>query len=367
MKLTVIQTLPALNAGGVERGTLEVAAELVRRGHRSIVISAGGRMVEKLLEQGSEHITLPLGKKSPFTFRYIFRLRRIIRESGAHILHTRSRLPAWLSYLAWKGLPEGSRPRFITTVHGPYTVNAYSRIMTRGETVIAISEFIKDYILKNYPQCDPDNIVVVPRGVAAEEFPYGFTPAANWIQQWQQQQPQLRNKFIITLPARITRWKGQADFVEVIAKLQASGLPVHGLVAGGAERRQQSFLQELKSRVTTLGANDSITFLDHRSDLREVMGVSDVVLSLAKEPEAFGRTALEALSLGKPVIAYDHGGAHEVLDAIFAEGLVPANDINSAVDKIRSFYQARPCVPQKNPFTLEKMLNNILSLYEKSV
>src|SRR5690242_2595123 len=122
-RLTVIQTLPALNTGGVERGTLEVAAELVKRGHRSIVVSAGGELLEELVHNGSEHIALSVGNKSLLTLRHIPLLRRILGESGATIVHARSRLPAWISYLAWKGMDPASRPRFVTSVHGPYSVN----------------------------------------------------------------------------------------------------------------------------------------------------------------------------------------------------------------------------------------------------
>ncbi|MCG8323936.1 MAG: glycosyltransferase, partial [Thiotrichales bacterium] len=140
MPLSVIQALPALEVGGVERGTLEVAAELAARGHRSIVISSGGRLVSELARAGSEHINCPIGKKSLLTFRHVFTLREIFRRQNIDIVHARSRLPAWLCWLALRGMPADRRPAFITTVHGPYSVNAYSRIMCYGKHVIAISE-----------------------------------------------------------------------------------------------------------------------------------------------------------------------------------------------------------------------------------
>lgn len=143
MKPTVLQILPELDCGGVERGTLDVAAELVRRGHRSIVVSGPGRLVPQLIAEGSEHINLPVGKKSIFSARLIPMLRKLFLEQQIDIIHARSRLPAWLAYLAWKKLDPLNRPAFITTVHGPYSVNRYSKIMTRGERVIAISEYIK--------------------------------------------------------------------------------------------------------------------------------------------------------------------------------------------------------------------------------
>lgn len=363
MKLTVIQTLPALEAGGVERGAVDLAGELVRRGHRSIVISAGGRLLHELVATGSEHIVLPIGKKSPASLLLIKKLRRIFQHSNANILHSRSRLPAWLSYLAWRKMNAGARPRFVTSVHGPYSVNRYSRIMTRGERVIAISEFIKNYIKDNYADVDMDKVSVIPRGISPDKFPYRHRPSAQWLRDWRQQQPQLQNRFIITLPARITRWKGQQDFIVLIARLKQANINVHGIIAGGAERRRQAYLGQLKSLAVSLAVEKDISFLGHRDDLKEVMSVSSLVMSLAREPEAFGRTALEALGLGVPVIAYDHGGASEVLKEIFPQGLVTPFDIAAATARAQDFYSHPRVVPAHMPFTLSRMLNSTIDLY----
>lgn len=365
MQLTVLQTLPALEVGGVERGTLEVASALVKSGHRSIVVSAGGQLVKQLVDQGSEHILLPVGKKSFFTLRYIKQLRELLITEKVSVLHSRSRMPAWISYLAWKYMDPVTRPRFITTVHGPYTVNRYSRIMTSGERVIAISEYIRDYILQNYPETDDKKIRVIHRGVSPDEFPRGYQPTPEWLTKWTQQHPELADKYIVTLPARVTRWKGHEDFLEIIRMASARGLPVHGLVAGGPHRGKEAFFNSLINSTAKSGLDSHLTFLGHRNDLKDIMAISDVVFSLAKDPEAFGRTALEALSIGRPVIAYNHGGAREVLNEIFPEGLVTPNDINSASTKLEGFIQSRPVVKKNNPFTLDRMLTKIIALYEE--
>jgi glycosyltransferase involved in cell wall biosynthesis len=349
-RLTVIQVLPALEAGGVERGTVEVAAELARRGHRALVISRGGRLVQELQDAGAEHLALDIGAKSPFTLRHVVRLRRLFCQ-GVHIVHARSRLPAWISYLALRGLDPASRPVFITSVHGPYTVNAYSRIMTRGEVVIAISGFIHDYIRENYPGTDPARITVIPRGVDPVRFPYGYRPPPDWQARWQSGTPPLAGRYVLSLPARITRWKGQEDFLRLITALRGRGLDACGLVVGGTEPRRRRFLRELQA-------------LGHRDDLREIMSVSDIVFSLSREPEAFGRTSLEALSLGVPVIAYDHGGAGEVLQAIFPAGRVTPGNHEAAAALAAEFLQRRPVVPDRNPFTLQRMLAATIEVYE---
>lgn len=362
--LTVLQTLPALETGGVERGTVEVAGELVRRGHRALVMSAGGALTADLLRTGARHYAWPIGKKSPMTLLLVRKLRGFLTEQKVDILHARSRLPAWVSYLAWNKMPMETRPVFITTVHGPYSVNRYSEIMTRGQRVIAVSEFIRDYILENYSGVEPGKISVIPRGVDPRCFPDGFTPAEAWLERWWETCPQAQGKALITLPGRITRWKGHTDFIDIMTALKRDRSDIHGLIAGDAHPDRQGFLRQLRRMVTNRGLQDDVTFLGHRDDLREVLSVSAVVLSLANEPEAFGRTALEALSLGRPVIAYGHGGAREVLSELLPDGLVAPGDIAAAAGKILAFLKSPPSIAANRSYTLEQMLNKTLALYE---
>jgi glycosyltransferase involved in cell wall biosynthesis len=364
LKPTILQILPELDCGGVERGTLEVAAELVHRGHRSIVVSGPGQMVSQLVSEGSEHIDLPVGKKSIFTaIKLIPVLRKIFKQKQIDVIHARSRLPAWIAYLAWEKMDVRTRPKFVTTVHGPYTVNRYSKIMVSGERIIAISHYIKDYILDNYPDTDENKIDIIHRGISKEKFPYAFKPSAEWLSNWNAEHPELINKFIITLPGRITRWKGHNDFIDIIIKAKNDGLDIHGVFAGGTDPGKDKYLNELKSIIASNGMDNYFTFLGQRNDIKEIMSVSDIVLSLAKTPEAFGRTALEALCLGVPVIAYDHGGAKEVLAEMFPEGkAIPlnTNDVNSIINK---FHQSMPKVNDQEAFTLSVMLDKTISIY----
>ncbi|MDB9752214.1 glycosyltransferase family 4 protein [Gammaproteobacteria bacterium] len=367
MTLTVVQVLPALEVGGVERGTLEIASGLVKAGHRSIVISGGGRLVDTLVLEGSQHFNWTIGKKSLFTFILAIKLRKLLIRESVDILHVRSRMPAWVCYLALRSIKENKRPRFICTVHGPYSVNRYSKIMTKGDDVIVISEFIKDYVLDNYTETAEEKLSIIHRGVDAKEFPYNYSPNDSWIKEWNKNYASLKDKFIITLPARITRWKGQEDFLLIISALKKLGVPIHGLIAGGAHIRRIKFLKSLKKQVIELGLENEIDFIGHRDDLKEIMAISDIVLSLAKKPEAFGRTALESLSLGTPVVAYDHGGASEVLNTLFPCGLTPNNNIANATKKIASLYKTSTTISMKNPFTRQAMIEKTIKLYEKSV
>lgn len=364
-KLTVVQMLPALESGGVERGTLEIGAELVRQGHRSIVISAGGRLVKQLEREGSEHLAWDVGRKRLSTLRYVRKVRKFLAGNKVDILHLRSRLPAWIGYLAWRGMPHGNRPRLITTVHGPYTVNRYSAVMTKGERVIAVSEMIRDYITSNYAAVDPSGIRVIHRGVDPAEFPRGYRPNAAWLADWYRKFPQTQDVPLVVLPARLTRWKGQEDLLQIMCRLKERNIPAVGVLVGGAHPRRQGFLTELQEQVAKLDLNDHVVFAGHRSDIREVLSIASVVLSLSREPEAFGRTTLEALSLGVPVLGYAHGGVAEQLQVILPEGAIPVGDVEGVAGKLEDWLAHPPVVPAQQPFTLDAMRAKTLGIYEE--
>ncbi|MCL7744779.1 glycosyltransferase family 4 protein [Guyparkeria hydrothermalis] len=357
--------LPALDGGGVERGTLEIAEALVRAGHRAIVISEGGRLVEELEALGAEHVTLPVGRKSLLTLRYIPTVRRLLRDEDVDILHLRSRLPAWIGYLAWRGMKPASRPRLVTTVHGAYTPGRYSAVMTKGERVIAVSDSIVRYIREHYPDVDPERIVRFYRGIDPADYYPAFRPDAAWRERFFAEHPTLADRWLITLPGRITQLKGHRDLLEIVAGLKARGVPVHALLAGGVHPRRQAYWQDIQARITELGLAEDITWLGPRRDLREILAISDVVLSLTRKPESFGRTVTEALALGRPVLGYDHGGVGEQLERVYPEGRVPPGDIEAAVDRLAQWWHdGVPSVTEGVPFTLDRMQDETLALYQ---
>ncbi len=359
--LCVAQILPALEEGGVERGTLEIAGALVKHGHRALVISAGGRMVDTLTRLGAEHIHLPVGAKSPLTLRFVPKLRRLLMERQVDILHARSRLPAWVAYLAWRGMPVASRARFVTTVHGLYSVNAYSAVMTRGERVIAVSEAVRRYLQDNYPKLDPGKIELIHRGVDDARFYPGYKPSAEWAARFEAEFPQVKDKFVVTLAGRLSRLKGHEDFLELIATLMGRGIPVHGLVVGGEQGRRR-YAAEIKAAAEQ--SRLPVTFTGTRDDLRDIFSMSGVVVSLSRKPESFGRTVNEALALGVPVVGYDHGGVGEILSAMFPQGAVPTGNARAAADAIEHIHKKGLRVERSNAFPLSHMLDSTIRLYE---
>lgn len=364
-KLTVLQLLPALESGGVERGTLEVAHALVEHGHRALVMSAGGRLVDSLLASGAEHFAWPIGKKSLKTLLLVGKLRKFMLKQNVDIIHARSRVPAWIAWLAWRGMNPATRPRFVTTVHGIYGVNRYSRIMTQGERVIAVSNTVRDYILREYPDTPPWRIQVIHRGVDGQDYPHGWKPDPAWQQAFFAQFPRAAGKQLLTLPGRITRLKGHENFVELVARLKRRGLPVHGLIVGGASSSKRRYLQKLRYRVRSMGLAADISFTGQRDDLKNILAISSLVLSLSTQPESFGRTTLEALRLGVPTAGFDHGGVGEILRTVYPSGLLPMDRIDEACQRIVQLLQGPESVPADDFFPLQAMLDQTLDLYEQ--
>ncbi len=363
-KLTVLQLLPTLESGGVERGTLEVAQALVERGHRALVMSGGGRLVAPLIALGAEHFEWPIGRKSLKTLLLVRKLRRFLQDQKVDLVHARSRIPAWIAYLTWRGMNPRTRPRFVTTVHGLYGVNRYSGIMTRGEAVIAVSETVRDYILREYPDTPAAHIHVIPRGVDGAAYPHGWKPDATWQNTFFSQFPRAAGKRVLTLPGRITRLKGHEDFIELVARLKRRGLPVHGLIVGGASPSKQRYLQKLRYRVRSMGLEADISFTGQRDDLKHILAISSLVLSLSTQPESFGRTTLEALRLGVPTAGYDHGGVGEILRAVYPAGLLRIGRIDDTCRQIVQLLQESEPVPAGDFFPLRAMLDQTVGLYE---
>ncbi len=364
-RLCVAQILPALNSGGVERGTVEITEALTRAGHRALVISAGGELVDAIEQCGGEHITLPVGDKSLFKLGLVLKLKQLMRDEHVEIVHPRSRWPAWLSWFAWRTLPVNQRPHFVTTVHGFYSVNAYSSIMTRGEKVICVSQSIYEYVQTHYPRCAREQLVVIPRGIDQSVFKYDFKPSTHWLSQWRKDFPQLEGREILLLPGRITRLKGHHDFINLITGLIAAGRNVHGLILGGEDPNRQQYAQELRQAVITAGLEDRIDFLGSRSDVREIMAASQIVLSLSTQPESFGRTTLEALSLGRPVIGYAHGGVDEILSHLYPIGGTVVGDLEALINKTIGLLEQPVQVEPTNSFDLSQMQDKTLDLYQQ--
>jgi glycosyltransferase involved in cell wall biosynthesis len=360
--LTVVQLLPALNAGGVERSTLEIGAALAVAGHRSIAISAPGRLVNQFVAQGSEHIALDIGRKSLLTLRHIRTLRRLFAELKPDIVHARSRLPAWLGWRALKGLPE-PRPHFVTTVHGLNSPGRYSAILTRGERVICVSNTLRDYVLKHYAELDPARITVIPRGIDPLEFPRGYQPDAEWRARFRKEFPKLAGGSLLTLSGRGTRLKGHRDAIELLSALRARNVDARLLMLGAREAGREAYIAEIETLAAQRGVAEHLAITAPRSDVRDVYAVSDLILQLSTQPESFGRTVIEALALGRPVLGYAHGGVGELLAELYPVGTVPLSDASALAMRAIELLRAPSPVAPLTRYRLSDMQTATLNLY----
>lgn len=358
--MKVVQVLPALEGGGVERGTLEIARALVAAGHDSIVISAGGAMVAALEGEGSRHVTMPIGEKRPATFALVAQLRRWLADERPDVMHVRSRMPGWICWYAWKEMDRHHRPRYVATLHGLHSVSIYSRIVTKAEHVIVVSDTAREYLETNFPGKDQRLVHRIHRGVDRAQYPFGFEPSREWLQDWHTEYPSLEHKRLITLPGRITRLKGHLDFADVMRSVQEQRTDVVGLVVGGVDPSHTSYRDEISAR------NPDLVFTGARRDLREILAISAASVSFSIRPESFGRTVVESLSLGTPVVGYDHGGVGEILATVFPRGRIPLGDRTAAVERLIALLDGEVDEPiaAEHPFELDAMCRQTLDLYE---
>jgi glycosyltransferase involved in cell wall biosynthesis len=282
-----------------------------------------------------------------------------VKELDPDVVHARSRVPAWLTYLANKKL----RIPFVTTVHGFNSVSAYSAIMTKSDSVICVSGAIKSYIQEHY-HTEEKKITVIPRGIDLEKFnPVNIDKA--FVENFKAEYV-LEDKRIITTVGRITQLKDHQTFIRAIALLKKNDPSIVGLIVGGVRNDKQEYFDSLKTLVKELDLDENIIFTGSQSKVAEIYALSDVVVSSSKKPESFGRSVAEALALNTPVVATNHGG---VLDIII-EGengfFYPVDDEESLAKKILKSralkFNGYNYIT--NHFSLEKMINKTIAVYE---
>lgn len=363
----VVQALVSLNLGGSELVATELSEYLTARGHRVTVIATSGPLNARIAACGADHLNWPIGRKRFGTLRYIARLSQWLDHNQADILHVHSRLPAWICRLAIARLEPSVRPAFITSMHGHYSVSRYSAVMASGDTVIAVSDAIREYTLHNYVSTDPKRVITIHGGIDRGAFPHGHRPDAAWFRAAFQEFPELKNRRWLCLPGRLSRYKGHVDFIELLSRLQDRIPDLHGVIVGKA-RPGSRYRDELEGLAERYGVLDRITFTGARTDMRDWLAASEIVFSLcADPPEAFGRTVPEALHLGVPVIGWDHGGVREVLAEIFPRGAVPPGDRDSLTERTLSFLETHPTVQPSAAFGLRESMDRTLTVYQSAL
>lgn len=360
--MKIVQLLPELNEGGVERGVVELNREFIGRGHESIVISRGGRLVEQIEQEGGEHFTFDVCSKNPLTVpARVLGLRRLLRELQPTIVHARSRVPAWLAYLANKKL----RFPFITTVHGLNSISRYSQIMTKGDRVIVVGDPVGEHIRQAYP-VNPDLIRVIHRGVDIRAFAPDKVDQ-NFINTFKQAH-NLKGQFVVTSVGRITWLKDYETFIRAISLAQKEVPSIVGLIVGGAREDKQDYLQSLKNLARECNVEDRVLFVGSQKQMAEIYSLSDVLVNASLKMGNIARTIVEAFAMDTPVIATTYEGLTNLVEDGKNGYLIETRDPEGLADKLVKAHHASFSGIRANlnpDYTLDTMVSRTLETYRE--
>jgi glycosyltransferase involved in cell wall biosynthesis len=371
-KPVVLQVLPSLVTGGVERGTIEITQAVVEAEGVALVASAGGPLVKSVERAGGRHITLPLDTKNPYAiWRNAARLEALIRAEKVAIVHARSRAPAWSAWLASRR----TGVHFVTTYHGVYNEDvllkrSYNAVMARGEIVIAASRYVAELIVFRH-KVYPTRIRVIPRGVDPAVFdPAAVGPdrVARLVREWRLPD----GVPTVVLPGRLTSWKGQPVLLAAIARLARRDVCC---VLVGSDQGRHRYSAQLVRQAERLGIADRVRLVGNCDDMPAALMLSDVVVHASVRPEAFGRVVIEAQAMGRPVIASDLGGPVETVRHGETGWRVPPDDpaaLAAAIDAALALSEAeRQALGQRareavqRGYTVQAMQDATLDVYEE--
>lgn len=369
----IVQILPALNFGGVERGTLEIAAAVMAAGWRAVVISSGGLLVPQLERMGAVHHQLPVDQKNPAGWPFVrAKLRAVLQAEGASLVHVRSRVPAWLAL----GLAKSMQIPAVSTIHGKFQPQSpfkkfYNGKMLDADRVIAISDYVRTVIEDHYGsrgQSAP--IQVIHRGVDVGLF----DPAKVNQQRIINEMDRIGlpdDMPVVMLPARPASWKGHEALLRAAGQL---GDRAFSLVLLGAGEGKPGFVTQLEKLAVETGLGARVRIAKSSRDMPAALMLADVVAMPSIQPEPFGRVAIEAQAMGRPVIAFDMGGASETILPGQTGWLAAPGDIDGLAAALKSALDLGPIQRRKlaaraslnvlEHFTTEMMCQRTISLYK---
>ncbi|MDR3499792.1 MAG: glycosyltransferase family 4 protein [Parvibaculum sp.] len=311
---TILQIVPTLDIGGAERTTVDIARAIVAAGGRAIVASSGGNLVDELRGAGAEHVVMPARSKNPLVMAAnIRRFQRLIEREHVDLVHARSRAPAW-SALAAARL--AGRP-FVTTYHsrvheGPALKVFYNSVMARSDAVIANSGYTARLIRKVHAPHEA-RLFTVPRGIDVARFDPSAVSRARRDALRSQWRIEGESRTIFILPARLTRWKGHEVAIAAAAALRAAGRDDFLILFVGDAQGRDSYAASLDAAISEKGLDRFVRLAGHCADMPAAYALADAVIAPSIEPEPFGRTAVEAEAMSRPVIVSDAGGQHETV------------------------------------------------------
>jgi lipopolysaccharide heptosyltransferase II len=358
--MNILQILPRLDVGGVETGTVDISRDLVKKGHKVIVVSNGGRLVKELADAGARHIKLPVHEKSIFTvIKMVKRLRYILKEEHVDIVHARSRVPAVIAFFASRG----TESIFVTTAHGYYATHLLSRVMGWGKYVIVASSVIGRHMIEDF-RVPRERVRFIPRGVDLEKFKFSPVDPASG-----------KTEYRIGVVGRITPIKGHAFFIQAIARVIRMFPRIKVLIVGDSPEDKPEYRESLKALIRKLDIEKYIEFLGSRHDMPRVMSELDILVLPSIGQEAFGRVIIEAGASGVPVVATRIGGAVDIIEDGKTGLLVKPGDIMEMVDSVIKLLKDRSLARRmadearkkvEKEYSLARMTEDTIRLYEEA-
>ncbi|MBB3891175.1 glycosyltransferase involved in cell wall biosynthesis [Phenylobacterium haematophilum] len=312
---TLLQVVPELETGGAEQTTIDVANAVVRAGGKALVATRGGRMAARLEADGGRLAQMPVQTKNPLVMLgNAARLVDLIRKEKVSIVHARSRAPAFSALWA----AQATKTPFVATYHGVYGAKNsvkrwYNAVMTRGDLVIANSDYTRDHVLAEH-KLDPARIVSIPRGIDLERFnPSWVTPERVQAlrEAWGVEARDRRVKLL--LAGRLTRIKGHLLIIEAAKRMRAAGVEDFLILFAGDDQGRTGYREEVEATVVAAGLAEHVRLVGHCDDMPAAYQICDIAMLPTTKPESFGRTAVEPQVMGKPVLASDHGGTTETV------------------------------------------------------
>jgi glycosyltransferase involved in cell wall biosynthesis len=341
IKMKVLQVIPRLSYGGTETGCYDLAHFLAEENCKSFIVTSGGELLKYIKKKSVKVFRLPVHSKNPILILFnSLIISLIIVLYNINIVHARSRAPAWSCFIATKL----TMRKFVTTFHGTYNFNNkfkkfYNSVMVRSHLVIGGSNFIFSHINSNYGDFFSDGkrkLLVIFRGININYFHSSRIPISK-IDNFSKKHNIDRNKFIILMPGRLTKWKGQKLFIEslkLVLRHENSNKQSFQAIILGDEQGRSVYKKQLVDLAQQYGLGKFVKFISHCDEMPTAYSISNLVCSCSIEPETFGRVAVEAQSMGIPIIASDIGGSTETIIKDKTGFLFKSGDVNELANAI---------------------------------